>query len=84
MTLFPYSLSVLKNKERIERFIHRSGEARRDWLYVADTLERIDRVLHAEEGKVRGEVFNLGENTWMKVEFYRHSLGSAEMKRFRK
>ena len=40
--------------------VHGTGEARRDWLYVEDTCERIDRVLHAEDAKVRGEVFNLG------------------------
>jgi dTDP-glucose 4,6-dehydratase len=44
-------------------FIHGSGKARRDWLYVVDTCERIDRVLHTEDDKVRGEVFNLGEKS---------------------
>ncbi len=40
--------------------VHGTGEARRDWLYVADTCHRIDRVLHAPDAIVRGEVFNLG------------------------
>ena len=40
--------------------VHGTGEARRDWLYVEDTCERIDLVLHAEDAKVRGKVFNLG------------------------
>jgi len=40
--------------------IHGSGEARRDWLHVYDTCERIDLVLHAERNEVVGEVFNLG------------------------
>ena len=43
--------------------VHGTGEARRDWLHVADTCERIDRVLHAEDIKVRGEVFNLGSGS---------------------
>jgi dTDP-glucose 4,6-dehydratase len=76
--------AVLKNKERIERFIHIStsevygtavtrpmseehplnpmtpyaaAKAGADRLV---SCERIDRVLHAEDDKVRGEVFNLG------------------------
>ena len=40
--------------------IHGSGEARRDWLFVKDTCERIALVLDAEDERVRGEVFNLG------------------------
>jgi dTDP-glucose 4,6-dehydratase len=40
--------------------IHGTGEAKRDWLYVEDTCERIDRALHSNDEKVRGEVFNLG------------------------
>jgi dTDP-glucose 4,6-dehydratase len=40
--------------------IHGSGEAKRDWLYVSDTCERIDKVLHADIEKIRNEVFNIG------------------------
>ena len=40
--------------------IHGDGEARRDWLHVSDTCERIDLALHAEGKRVTGEVFNLG------------------------
>jgi len=40
--------------------IHGSGEARRDWLYVDDTCERIVRALHETDEKVRGEIFNIG------------------------
>jgi dTDP-glucose 4,6-dehydratase len=40
--------------------IHGNGIARRDWLYVDDTCERIDKVIHAPLEKVQGEVFNLG------------------------
>lgn len=40
--------------------IHGTGEARRDWLYVEDTCQRIDRALHADMEKIQGNVFNLG------------------------
>jgi dTDP-glucose 4,6-dehydratase len=40
--------------------IHGDGSARRDWLYVEDTCERIDLSMHAPLEKVKGEVFNLG------------------------
>jgi dTDP-glucose 4,6-dehydratase len=40
--------------------VHGSGNALRDWLYVQDTCERIDRVMHAPIDKIQGEVFNLG------------------------
>ena len=40
--------------------VHGRGEAKRDWLYVEDTCEYIDTVLHSDIDQVRGEVFNLG------------------------
>lgn len=40
--------------------VHGDGTARRDWLYVEDTCERLDAILHAPLKKVVGEVFNLG------------------------
>ena len=40
--------------------VHGSGNALRDWLYVQDTCERIDKVMHAPIEKIKGEVFNLG------------------------
>lgn len=40
--------------------IHGSGEARRDWLFVEDTCERIEKALSAPPEKVIGDVFNLG------------------------
>ena len=40
--------------------VHGNGNAFRDWLYVQDTCERIDKVLHAPIEKIQGEVFNLG------------------------
>jgi len=40
--------------------VHGTGGAVRDWLYVQDTCERIDKVMHVPIEKIRGEVFNLG------------------------
>ncbi len=62
--------------------IHGSGKAKRDWLYVEDTCERIDKVLHAEVGKVRGEVFNLGSGFDLDIlaiaRMILHMLGKPE------
>ncbi len=40
--------------------VHGTGGAIRDWLYVKDTCERIDKVMHAPIETIQGEVFNLG------------------------
>jgi len=40
--------------------VHGSGNAIRDWLFVQDTCERIDKVMHVPVDKIKGEVFNLG------------------------
>jgi len=40
--------------------IHGTGKARRDWVFVNDTVEGIMALLDAPDEKVVGEVFNLG------------------------
>ena len=40
--------------------VHGDGSSTRDWLYVADLCEAIDRALHIERALVAGEVLNLG------------------------
>jgi dTDP-glucose 4,6-dehydratase len=40
--------------------VHGQGEAQRDWLYVMDHCEALDKVLHVDINKVKGEVINLG------------------------
>ena len=40
--------------------VHGQGEAARDWLYVKDHCEALDRALHAPVEKIEGEVINLG------------------------
>lgn len=46
--------------------LHGGGTARRDWLYVGDLCERIDRVI-ASRDRVIGEVFNLGSGEAVSV-----------------
>lgn len=40
--------------------IHGDGSAQRDWIYVEDVAEAIERALNCELKKIKGEVINLG------------------------
>jgi len=40
--------------------VHGDGSARRDFLFVQDHCDALDRLIHAEPSKIIGEVFNLG------------------------
>ncbi|MGI9546560.1 MAG: dTDP-glucose 4,6-dehydratase [Flavobacteriaceae bacterium] len=40
--------------------VHGDGSAARDWLFVQDHCEALDRILHIERDKVIGEAINLG------------------------
>jgi len=40
--------------------IHGDGSSKRDWLYVEDHCEALDKIIHADIDLVKGEVFNLG------------------------
>ena len=40
--------------------VHGDGSARRDFLYVHDHCEALDRLIHMDRGRVIGEIFNLG------------------------
>ena len=40
--------------------VHGDGAARRDFMFVADHCEALDKLIHAPRKKVIGEVFNLG------------------------
>lgn len=48
--------AILKEKLTI----HGNGSASRDWIFVTDTAEAIDKAIHAPLEKVKGEVFNVG------------------------
>jgi dTDP-glucose 4,6-dehydratase len=40
--------------------VHGDGSARRDFLYVDDHCDALDRVIHADKDRVIGQVINLG------------------------
>ncbi len=40
--------------------VYGDGTFTRDWLYVEDCCKAIDRVIHADIGKLEGEVINIG------------------------
>ena len=43
--------------------IHGDGNSSRDWMFVEDTCEALNRVLHAERDRVIGQTINLGTGT---------------------
>ncbi len=43
--------------------LHGTGGNTRDWLFVEDHCEALDRALHADPAKVVGQVINLGTGT---------------------
>lgn len=48
--------------------VHGQGKASRDWIHVYDTCEALDVVLHAQDTKTRGEVFNIGTQRTIDVQ----------------
>lgn len=40
--------------------IHGSGENTRDWTYVSDLCQALDKVIHVSLDKVKGQVINIG------------------------
>lgn len=40
--------------------VHGDGKASRDWLFVEDFCEALDKILHCDIGRVKGEVINIG------------------------
>ena len=40
--------------------VHGNGNSARDFIFVEDNCEAIDKILHAPDDKVLGEVFNIG------------------------
>ena len=47
--------------------VHGDGSAMRDWTFVDDTCAAIDCIAHCELGKVKGEVFNIGNGTSLSI-----------------
>ena len=52
-----FIVSALQNKPLT---IHGDGDSSRDWMYVEDTCQALDKILHASRDKVIGQVINLG------------------------
>ena len=48
--------------------VHGDGSAARDWLFVQDHCEALDRLIHADVESVAGEVINLGSERHISVE----------------
>ncbi len=40
--------------------VHGDGNSSRDWLFIEDHCDFLDRILHADIDKIKGEVFNVG------------------------
>jgi dTDP-glucose 4,6-dehydratase len=47
--------------------IHGDGSARRDWIYIGDTVRAIELALLAPLEEVKGEVFNIGTGNSLSV-----------------
>jgi dTDP-glucose 4,6-dehydratase len=47
--------------------IHGDGAAARDWLYVDDHCEALDRILHADRESVVGRTFNVGSGRHLTI-----------------
>jgi len=47
--------------------VHGGGNAKRDWLYVEDTCDRIDRIINSPIEIIKGEIFNIGSGAVLSV-----------------
>ena len=54
--------------------VHGDGSATRDWTYVTDTCEALDRIVHCEPKLVVGEVINLGSGEALSVAEIAHRI----------
>lgn len=78
--LIPLAINNLKNEKQIP--VYGKGENIRDWLYVEDHADAIDRVYH--QG-MDGETYNIGgNNEWMNIELIRLLCGIMDKKLGRK
>jgi len=66
--LIPLSINNIRNNKLIP--VYGKGENIRDWLYVEDHAEAIDKIFHA--GKI-GETYNIGGNNELKnIDLLKH------------
>ena len=54
--------------------LHGQGVAQRDWVYVGDTCEAVDRIVHADKDRVVGEVINVGTDASLSVAEIAHHV----------
>lgn len=47
--------------------VHGDGSAGRDWLYVQDHCEALDKILHCDLDLVRGQVLNIGTGKTLSI-----------------
>jgi dTDP-glucose 4,6-dehydratase len=47
--------------------VHGDGSAERDWLYVDDHCDALDRLIHVDREDVVGEVLNVGSGTHLSI-----------------
>ncbi|RLJ04629.1 MAG: epimerase [Candidatus Aenigmatarchaeota archaeon] len=48
--------------------IHGDGKSSRDWLYVEDHCEALDKLIHVDLDKVKGQVINIGTGRDVNIE----------------
>jgi dTDP-glucose 4,6-dehydratase len=62
--------------------VHGDGSAMRDWTYVDDTCAALDRLIHVDLTRLRGEVINIGAGESVSIaEIARmvvHTMGAPE------
>ena len=74
--LIPLALNNIRNNKPVP--VYGKGENIRDWLYVEDHAEAIDRIYH--EG-VDGETYNIGgNNEWKNIDLIRLLCGIMDKK----
>ena len=54
--------------------VHGTGKSTRDWLYVIDHCEALDKLIHAPLDGVVGQVFNLGTGRDVGIEAIAHMI----------
>jgi len=47
--------------------VHGDGAAARDWLFVEDHCEALDRILHTDIENIKGQVINIGTESHLSV-----------------
>lgn len=54
--------------------VHGDGKAQRDWIYVDDHCEALDRAVHVDVNLVKGQVINIGSGCSIDIETIAHTI----------